>query len=154
MRKVKPIKVDKLKGMLLDLRLTLLGALEKPPSDTDRKDSVANFLPKLPPSDTDNFLKTQEKSLSTFMEAEEMGTVQPRRCNSCLGCGCCINQAMEHGRKEQAELRLIQKSVKINKELKRVEVSYPAVKDSRHLSDNRAHALGRAKSLNWKEGIL
>ena len=94
-----------------------------------------------------NFLKTQEKSLSTFMEAEEMGTVQPRRCNSCLGCGSCSNQAMEHSRKEQAELRLIQKSVKINKELKRVEVSYPAIKDFSLLSDNREQALGRAKSL-------
>jgi hypothetical protein len=54
---------------------------------------------------------------------------------------------MELSRKEQAELRLIQRPVKINKELKRVEVSYPAVKDFSLLTDNREQALGRAKSL-------
>jgi hypothetical protein len=102
--------VDKLKGMLLDLRLTFLGAFKKPPRKTDRKDAVIDFLLKLPPSY--NFL-----------------------------------QAMEHGVRKQAELRLIQNSVKINKELKRVEVSFPAVKDSSHLSDNREQALGRGKSL-------
>ena len=94
-----------------------------------------------------NFLKVQEKFVSTFLEAEQMGTVQPRRCNNCLGCGYCSNQAMEHSRKEQAELRLIEKSVKINEELKRVEVSYPAVKDFSLLGDNREQALGRARAL-------
>ena len=34
-----------------------------------------------------NFLRSQDKSLNSFLEAEQMGTVQPRRCNSCLGCG-------------------------------------------------------------------
>ena len=94
-----------------------------------------------------SFLRSQEKPLHSFLEAEQMGTVQPRRCNSCLGCSNCSNKAMEHSRKEQAELRLIQKSVKINKELKRVEVSYPAIKDFSLLGDNREQALGRAKSL-------
>ena len=94
-----------------------------------------------------NFLRSQDKSLNSFLEAEQMGTVQPRRCNSCLGCGTCSNKAMEHSRKEQAELRLIQKSVKINKELKRVEVTYPAIKDFSLLSDNRTQVIGRAKCL-------
>ena len=94
-----------------------------------------------------NFLRSQEKTLETFIEAEQMGTIQPRRCNNCLSCGSCSNKAMEHSRKEQAELRLVQNSVEINKELKRVEVSYPAIRDFSLLGDNREQALGRAKSL-------
>lgn len=41
------VKMDKFKDTLLDLRLTLIGALEKPPSDTDKKESINSFLPKL-----------------------------------------------------------------------------------------------------------
>ena len=54
---------------------------------------------------------------------------------------------MEYSRKEPAELRLVQNSVEINKELKRVEVYYPAIRDFNLLGDNREQALGRAKSL-------
>ena len=49
-------KVDKFKDTLLDLRLTLIGALEKPPTDPDRKDSVTSFLPKLPAQAPPTFL--------------------------------------------------------------------------------------------------
>ena len=55
-------KVDKFKDTLLDLRLTLIGALEKTPGDTDMKDSVTNVLPKLPRSDTD-----RKDSLPNFL---------------------------------------------------------------------------------------
>ena len=94
-----------------------------------------------------NFIKMLDKPIATFLEAEQMGTSQPRRCNNCLGCGYCSNQAIEYSRKELAELRLIEKNVYINTELKRVEVRYPAIKNFNILSDNREQALGRARSL-------
>ena len=98
-------------------------------------------------SEVINFIRNQESSLSKFIEAETMGTIQPRRCNNCLGCTSCSNKAVEHSRKELAELRLIQNSVRINKVDKKVEVSYPAIKDFSLLTDNRQQALSRAKSL-------
>ena len=94
-----------------------------------------------------NFIKSYEKPVATFIESEQMGTVQPRRCNNCLGCTTCSNQAMALSRKEFAELRLIQDSVHIDKDSQKVIVSYPAIKDFSILSDNREQALSRARSL-------
>ena len=54
---------------------------------------------------------------------------------------------MELSRKEFAELRLIESFVHIDKDLKRVVVSYPAIRDFGLLSDNRDQALTRAKAL-------
>ena len=94
-----------------------------------------------------NYVKNLGKPLINFLEAEEMGTVQPRRCTSCLTCGECSNKAVERSRKQQAELRMIEENVSINKELKRVEVRYPAIKDFSILTDNREQVISRAKSL-------
>ena len=94
-----------------------------------------------------NFINHLGRPLVNFLEAEEMGTIQPKRCTSCLSCGDCSNKAVEFSRKQQAELRLIQESVSLNKELKRVEVKYPAIKDFSVLTDNREQVIARAKSL-------
>ena len=62
-----------------------------------------------------NFIKNMGKPLINFLEAEAMGTVQPRRCTNCLSCGDCSNKAVEISRKQQAEFRMIEDNVFLNK---------------------------------------
>ena len=80
-------------------------------------------------------------------EAEEMSTVQPRKCSNCLSCGDCSDKAVEISRKQQVELRMIEDNVFLNKKLKKVEVQYPAIKDFSVLTDNREQVIERTKSL-------
>ena len=94
-----------------------------------------------------NYIKSLGKPLASFLEAESMGTAQPRRCSSCLGCTDCSNQAVELSRKQQAELRMIENNVWIDKMQQRVEVRYPAIKDFGVLTDNREQVIARAISL-------
>ena len=94
-----------------------------------------------------NYVKKMGRPILDFLEAEELGTVQPKRCTSCLSCGDCSNKAVEMSRKQQAELRLIEESVTIDKDLQKVEVKYPAIKDFGVLTDNREQVIARAKSL-------
>ena len=90
-----------------------------------------------------------------FWEAENMGVLPPKRCCRCMQCPECKDAALIHSRKEQDELELLQKSIKLeNKELL---VSYPFIKSPECFPNNREAVLAMAKKQEvrlMKKGML
>ena len=90
-----------------------------------------------------------------FWEAENMGVLPPKRCCRCLSCPECKDSALIHSRKEQDELELLQKSIKLeNGELV---VSYPFIKSPECFPNNRDAVLSMAKkqvARLMKKGML
>ena len=84
------------------------------------------------------------KSLPTFLEAEELGTVVPRRCERCVGCQRCAFQTQEVNRKEQEELQMMRNSLTYEKENQHVVVTYPFIGDANKLRDNKYQVVGMA----------
>ena len=82
----------------------------------------------------------------TFMEAEELGTVPPRRCDRCIRCPNCSQEKMENTRKEEEEKTMLEKSMIHDEENKRVIVSYPIIGDITKMKDNRYQVIGMGKS--------
>ena len=83
----------------------------------------------------------------SFPEIEELGTVQPRRCESCCACNKCSTRAQEMSRKEQFELQLIESNVRLDPEKGKLKVHYPLIQDPSVLQDNRLQVIRRAEVL-------
>ena len=50
----------------------------------------------------------------SFLRSEEMGTGQPRRCQTCSSCNKCSIRSVEMTRKEQEELALIESNITVD----------------------------------------
>ena len=100
----------------------------------------ARFTKKISGGKTCNLVK----SLPTFLEAEELGTVVPRRCERCVGCQRCAFQTQEVNRKEQEELQMMKNSLAYEKENQRIVVTYPFIGDANKLKDNKYQVVGMA----------
>ena len=50
----------------------------------------------------------------SFLECEEMGIGQPRRCQACSTCNKCSVRSVAMTRKEQEELSLIESNVSVD----------------------------------------
>ena len=87
------------------------------------------------------------RSLPTFLEAEELGTIVPRRCERCVGCQKCAFQTQEMNRKEQEELQMMRDCLTYDQENQQVNVTYPFIGDASKLKDNRYQAVGMATRL-------
>ena len=73
--------------------------------------------------------------LPSFWEGDCLGVLPPKRCGKCLRCTHCTDPALIHSRKEQDELEMLEKGVKlINGE---IQVSYPFIRDPNCLPYNR-----------------
>ena len=90
------------------------------------------------------------RRLPTFHEAEELGTVVPRRCDRCMGCTRCSNQSQEMSRKEQEELTMLRKALVHDEENNVMTVKYPVVGDLEKMKDNRYQVVSMAKGLERK----
>ena len=91
--------------------------------------------------------KDKEKS---FLEAEELGVSQPKRCDTCKHCTRCSHRAEHMTKKEAAELVMIEQNVTLDPASKNVKIRYPAKGDLSQMKDNRGQALGCATSLERK----
>ena len=92
----------------------------------------------------------------TFLEEEELGVHQPRRCDRCKTCGACSAQAQHMTRVESKELAMIKASMKFVKEDPGdeggvIRFHYPAKGDLTQLKDNRAQAIGFQKGVAKKQ---
>ena len=85
------------------------------------------------------------KETFTFGECEEMGVQQQRRCGACTSCLKCSEPQLQLSRKEQDELRLIEKGMYLDAEAKQVRFHYPLVKDPAVLVDNRQRVIAMAE---------
>ena len=90
------------------------------------------------------------KKYPSFLEAEELGTEVPRRCERCVGCSRCSNQSQELTRKEQDELEMLQKNLVHDEDKEQVSVTYPIIGDIAKMRDNRYQAISMAKGLEKK----
>ena len=90
-----------------------------------------------------------------FWQADGLGVLPPKRCCRCMKCSDCKDAALIHSRKEQDELELLQKSIKLeNGELT---VSYPFIKSPECFPNNRQAVLAMAKKQEMrlqKKGML
>ena len=78
--------------------------------------------------------------LPGFWEGDCLGVLPPKRCGKCLRCMECSDPSLIRSRKEQDELDMLQKGVKlVNGQL---QVSYPFIRDPHCLPNNR-HAVIR-----------
>jgi hypothetical protein len=84
-----------------------------------------------------------------------MGVLPPKRCCRCLSCPECKDSALIFSRKEQDELELMQKNIKlVDNEL---HVSYPFIKSPECFPNNREPVLRMAKKQELrleKKGML
>ena len=82
--------------------------------------------------------------LPSFWEGECMGVLPPKRCGRCLRCTECTDPALIRSRKDQEELDILEKSVKlVNGKL---HVSYPFKRDPHILPNNRSTVVKMAES--------
>ena len=63
------------------------------------------------------------RSVPSFLEAEELGTIVPRRCERCVGCQKCAFQTQELNRREQEELQMLKDCVTYDQENQCVRVT-------------------------------
>ena len=82
-------------------------------------------------------MKPRQAKILDFLEAEEMGTVVPKRCLRCSGCKDCSVRSQIMTKKEQEELRLMEAKMTLDKEKNVMICEYPVVKDPSVLTDNR-----------------
>lgn len=83
----------------------------------------------------------------SFLEAEELGTIVPRKCDQCSGCTRCSNQSQELTRKEQEELQMLRENLTHDEVNERVIAKYPIIGDLTKMKDNRYQAESMAKGL-------
>ena len=88
--------------------------------------------------------------LPNFLEAEELATEIPRRCERCVGCKQCSFQTQEMNRKQQEELRLMKKNVVHDADKRCVRVTYPIIGDVSKLRDNRYQVVRMAERYEKK----
>lgn len=77
-----------------------------------------------------------------FWDTDNMGVLPPRRCCRCMSCSVCTDAALIHSQKEQDELELLQKSIKL--ENGQVNVSYPFLQSPECFPNNRDSAIAMA----------
>ena len=90
-----------------------------------------------------------------FWESENLGVMPPKRCRKCIGCPECNDSGLIHSRKEQDELEMLQKSIKL--ENGQLRVSYPFIRSPECFPNNRDKALAMAikqEERLAKKGIL
>merc|ERR1711867_315636 len=92
-------------------------------------------------------MKDRDKN---FLEAEELGVSQPKRCDTCKHCMRCSHRAEHMSKKEAAELVMIEENVTLDPVNNNVKIRYPAKGDLSQLQDNRKQAIGCAASLEKK----
>ena len=80
-----------------------------------------------------------------FWEADGLGVLAPKRCGRCLKCPDCNDKALIHSRKEQDELEMLKKSIKL--ENGQLNVSYPFIKSPECFPNNRNAAIAMATKL-------
>ena len=76
-----------------------------------------------------------------FLEAEELGVGQPRRCGTCINCKRCSVRSRAMSVKETADLPLIEENIKFDQEKGVVTFEYPIVGDINKLEDNWKQAI-------------
>ena len=76
-----------------------------------------------------------------FLELEEMGTHQPRRCAPCKHCTRCADRSVHMTNKEGAELLMIKGNIEVDVKQKKVKFRYPLLKYACLLHDNRSQAI-------------
>ena len=77
----------------------------------------------------------------SFLEAEELGVGQPRRCNNCSNCSRCSVRSREMTTREQAELKLIEANIKLDESEGKVTFKYPVIGNLAKLEDNKQQAI-------------
>ena len=90
-----------------------------------------------------------------FWDTDNMGVLPPRRCCRCMSCSVCTDAALIHSQKEQDELELLQKSIKL--ENGQLNVSYPFIQSPECFPNNRDSAVAMAikqESRLKKKGAL
>ena len=90
-----------------------------------------------------------------FWESENMGVLPPKRCCRCMTCPDCKDAALIHSQKEQDELELLQKSIKL--ENGQLVVNYPFIKSPECFPNNRDSAVAmsiKQEARLKKKGIL
>ena len=85
--------------------------------------------------------------VAPFLECEEMGVGQPRRCGTCSNCSRCSVRSQEMTRREQEELGMIEKNLQVDSNTKTATFRYPVIKDLSILTDNRRQAIQMIKGL-------
>ena len=85
-----------------------------------------------------------------FLENEELGVAQPRRCESCGTCRKCSEQGYTTTRREQEELSLIRRGMSLDSVEHVVRFTYPTLQDPHLLTDNRGQATAMALGLERK----
>ena len=93
---------------------------------------------------------TQSTKDKNFLEAEELGVGQPRRCDTCKHCVRCSHRAEHMTRREAAELVMIEQNVTVDPANKCVRIRYPTKGDLRQMRDNRGQAIAYAAALERK----
>ena len=83
----------------------------------------------------DEDLKTGNKALD-FMEAEQLGTHQPKRCSLCQGCSKCSIRGQNMSRRDQVQLKAIEDGISYDREKKKCTANYPYIRDPTVLEDN------------------
>ena len=90
-----------------------------------------------------------------FWESEMMGVLPPKRCCKCLSCPDCTDNALILSRKDQDELEMMQKSIKL--ENGQLIVSYPFIRSPEGFPNNRDKAISMAikqEARLKKKGLL
>ena len=83
--------------------------------------------------------------LPSFWEGDCLGVLPPKRCGRCLRCSQCTDPALIHSRKDQDELEMLEKGVKLVNG--QIQVSYPFIRDPNCLPYNRNVVLRIAEKL-------
>ena len=88
-----------------------------------------------------------------FLEAEELGIQQLRRCTRCKNCCRCKEEAVSLSRTESAEIAIIEESVYLvldepHRQTGKLTMSYPTKGDLVLLKENRPQAIGFQTGVN------
>ena len=97
------------------------------------------------------------EDFAVFQEAEMMGYNVPRKCKDCANCQQCSLQEEGMTVKEFLELQRMKDSIQLDKERKKIVVTYPICGDITKFKDNRHQAIKRADDLRRslkKRGLL
>ena len=87
------------------------------------------------------------RGFPSFLECEELGTAQPKRCNSCQSCAACRSTTVEMSRRDREELNAIKENMILDTEKKEITFTYPLLQDPYVLGDNRQQATSMAHGL-------
>ena len=76
-----------------------------------------------------------------FIECENLGQGQPRRCDSCKSCKQCSVRSQAMTKREADELHLIENAIVIDPVAKRSWFKYPFIKNPQVLQNNRSQVI-------------